>query len=135
MDYVIGIVLALVVVGSMTLLGFDRDRAFYPTVMIVIAAYYILFAATTGSSSVLMAEIAAAIVFILLAVIGFKTSPWFVVVALAAHGIFDFFHYRIIDDPGVPSFWPGFCSAFDIVAAIYLAALVVSRGRSRLEPA
>ena len=131
MDYVTGIVLALVVFGSMTLLGFDRDRAFYPTIMIVIAAYYILFAATTGSASVMMAESIAAAVFILLAVVGFKTSPWFVVFALAAHGVFDLLHHRIIEDPGVPSFWPGFCSAFDLVAAAYLAALLLVRDKGR----
>jgi hypothetical protein len=31
--------------GLATVVGFDRERAFYPTVMIVIASYYVLFAA------------------------------------------------------------------------------------------
>mgnify|MGYP003294210410 CR=1 FL=1 len=48
--------------------GFDRDRAFYPTVMIVIASYYVLFAAMSGSvqtgviESVVMTLFAAAAV-------------------------------------------------------------------------
>ena len=48
MPYVIGIVLSAGVAGFARYVGFDRDRAFYPTVMIVIAAYYVLFAVMSG---------------------------------------------------------------------------------------
>jgi len=37
MEYLIGLVLSLAVAGSATLIGFDRERAFYSTVVIVIA--------------------------------------------------------------------------------------------------
>ena len=40
MPYVIGIVLSLGVALLARGVGFDRDRAFYPTVLIVIASYY-----------------------------------------------------------------------------------------------
>jgi len=39
MPYLAGIVLALTVSGFATLVGLDRDRAFYPTVLVVIASY------------------------------------------------------------------------------------------------
>lgn len=129
MEYVVGSVLALVVLGGLSLLGFDRDRAFYPTVTIVVATYYILFAALTGSSKVMLAELTVAVVFIVLAVLGFKKSPWILVAALAGHGAFDLVHHRLIVNPGVPDFWPGFCMAFDVVAAAYLAVLLVQRSR------
>ena len=45
MEYLVGVGLALVVAVFGTLVGFDRHRAFYPTVLIVIASYYGLFAA------------------------------------------------------------------------------------------
>jgi hypothetical protein len=128
MEYAVGSALALVVLGGLTLLGFDLDRAFYPTVTIDVA---ILFAALTGSATVMLAESAVAGVFILLAVIGFKKSQWFLVVALAGHGVFDLMHHLLIDNPGVPDFWPGFCMAFDVVAAAYLAVLLV---RCRQQP-
>ena len=67
--------------------------------------------------------------FIIAAVIGFKGNPWLVVVGLVAHGIFDFFHGHIIDNPGVPPWWPSFCSAYDVVAGGYLA-LILSRTRA-----
>ncbi len=40
MEYLIGLILAVVVAGLATVVGFDRDRAFYPTILIVIASYY-----------------------------------------------------------------------------------------------
>ena len=49
MPYVVGIVLSLGVAWFARSVGLDRDRAFYPTVLIVIAWYYVLFAAMSGS--------------------------------------------------------------------------------------
>jgi hypothetical protein len=42
MPYVVGIVLSLGVALLARRVGFDRDRSFYPTVLIVIASYYVL---------------------------------------------------------------------------------------------
>jgi hypothetical protein len=63
------------------------------------------------------------------ALIGFKGSLWLVVAALAAHGIQDLFHRELIDNPGVPVWWPAFCSAYDVVAAGYLSFLLLATGR------
>jgi hypothetical protein len=41
MEYLIGLILSLAVAGSAVAIGFDRERAFYPTVLIVIASYYV----------------------------------------------------------------------------------------------
>ncbi|MFL6446392.1 MAG: hypothetical protein ACJ746_01655 [Bryobacteraceae bacterium] len=49
MEYLVALILGLVVTGFATISGFDRDRAFYPTVLMVIASYYSLFA-VMGSS-------------------------------------------------------------------------------------
>jgi hypothetical protein len=129
MEYVIGILLALAVTGGATAIGFDRERVFYPTVLIVIAAYYVLFAAVGGSTAVVITESLAAGVFLLVAVIGFKTRLWLVAAALAGHGIFDAIHHLLIENPSVPHWWPGFCMAFDVTAGIYLAILLMVRSR------
>ena len=121
MAYVIGIVLALAVSTYATLLQLDRDRAFYPTVLIVIAAYYVLFAAMGGSGRVMIVELLVAAVFVVAASLGFRRSLWLVVVALAAHGVQDFFHARLVANPGVPAWWPAFCGSYDVAAAGYLA--------------
>jgi len=124
---VVGFVLALGVGGMCTLCGLDRDRALYPAVMIVIAMYYVLFALIGGSTQVLIVESAVAIGFVGLALVGFRFTLWLVVVALAAHGVFDWVHPHIYANRGVPAWWPSFCIAYDVVAAAYLAWLLASK--------
>ena len=89
MPYVIGIVLSMGVALFARYVGFDRDRAFYPTVMIVVALYYVLFAAMSGSVQTVVLESVVMTVFAIAAVVGFKSSAWIVVAALAGHGVFD----------------------------------------------
>jgi hypothetical protein len=121
MSFLIGITLATGVAVFARRTGLDRDRAYYPTVMIVIAVLYILFAAIDGSTSILLFEIPFAAGFIALSLAGFRRSLWFVVAALAAHGVYDIFHPHLVHNRGVPVFWPHFCSAYDIAAAAILA--------------
>jgi hypothetical protein len=122
----VGVILALAAGVLGTIVGLDRDRAFYPTVMIVIGALYSLFAAMGASSRVLVLEALAGTVFVAAAVVGFKSSLWIVAAALAAHGVFDLVHGKVIADPGVPVWWPPFCLAYDVTAAGYLARLLWS---------
>ncbi len=88
MEYLIGLVLSLVVAGLAIIVGFDRDRSFYPTVLIVIASYYVLFAVMGASGRTLVIEILAASGFLLFAILGFKTNLWLVVAAIVGHGVF-----------------------------------------------
>jgi hypothetical protein len=124
MAFIVGVLLAIAVGLFATSLGLDRDRAFYPTVMIVIAVLYILFAAMGASPDVLLRECMFASAFIFVAAVGFKTSLWWVVAALAAHGTFDFTHEVFVTNPGVPAWWPAFCATYDVTAAAYLACLI-----------
>lgn len=130
----VGAILALALSAFATIVGLDRDRAFYATVMIVIALLYDLFAAIGGSTRALLLESAVGLSFIGVAVLGFKRDLWWVAGALAAHGIFDVFHGGLIANPGVPAWWPAFCGAYDLVAAAYLAVLLRT-GRRRAGPA
>jgi hypothetical protein len=130
MGYAIGISLATVVAGFGRWSGFDRDRAFYPTLLVVIAGYYVLFAAMSGSGHALVAESLAMVVFAALAVAGFRFSSWLVVAGLAGHGVFDALHGHVVANPGVPEWWPAFCLAFDVGAAGVLAISLVRSGRA-----
>ena len=76
MEYLVGLLLALAVAGFAGISGFGRDRAFYPTVLIIVAHYYVLFAAIGASGQTLAIEIAFASAFLLIAVLGFKRSFW-----------------------------------------------------------
>ena len=127
MEYLIGLVLSLVVAVFASSVCFDRDRVYYPVLLIVIATYYVLFASMGAPGRVVILESLIAAGFLLAAVIGFKSSLWIVVAALVGHGVFDFVHHRFIENPGVPPWWPGFCLAFDVAAGGFLAVLLVRR--------
>jgi len=53
-----------------------------------------------------------------------------VVIALAAHGVLDLPHDRVVYNPGVPSWWPEFCLTCDVAAGGYLVWMLKS-GRIR----
>jgi hypothetical protein len=125
MPGLIGIGLAVLVGLFAHLVGFDRDRAFYPVVLTVIASYYLLFAVMGGGD--LLAESAIFAAFATVAVIGFRTSMWIVVAGLAAHGAFDFVRHLVLEGRAVPLWWPDFCLAYDVTAAVGLSLLLVLR--------
>jgi hypothetical protein len=125
MPYVVGIVLSIGVAVFARSVGFDRDRAFYPTVMIVIASYYVLFAAMSGSVHTVLLESMVMTGFAIAAVVGFKSSAWIVVGALAGHGVFDAVHGEVLQNSGVPVWWPAFCLAYDLGAAASFAWLLL----------
>ncbi len=123
MAYLLGTLLALVVAVTARVTRFDRDRSFYPTLLIVIASYYLLFA-VMGSPSALIAELLFALFFAALAFTGAYISVWFIGAGLALHGVFDLFHAALLTNEGVPLWWPAFCFAVDVTLALWLAWLV-----------
>jgi hypothetical protein len=123
LPYVVGIVLSVGVALFAKWVGFDRDRAFYPTVLVVIASYYVLFAAMIGSIETVLLESIVLTLFVIAAVAGFKRSPWIIVGALAVHGVQDAVHGHIVANAGVPAWWPAWCLAYDVGAAGTLAWL------------
>jgi len=102
--------------------GFDRDRAYYPTILIVVASYYALFAILGGSTRALIIETLVGAIFLVIAVLGFKGSLWLVVFGLIGHGVMDiFFHHHLVLNPGMPPWWPWFCMAIDVALGAILA--------------
>jgi len=53
--------------------------------------------------------------FLALALLGFKRNMRLVAAAIASHGVFDFVHHSLIDNPSVPVWWPGFCATVDLI--------------------
>lgn len=127
MGYALGVALALALGLFAGAVGFDKERSFYPVVLIVIANLYVLFAATAESTSAIGMETLPALLFVAAAAVGFKKSLWIVVGGLTIHGVFDLIHHGIISNPGVPAWWPSFCFAYDLTAATYLGILIRAR--------
>ena len=126
----IGSGLALAVAAFARVFGLDRDRAFYPVVLIVVASYYVLFAVMAGGDD-LAAEFAAFAMFAAAAIAGFRLSLWIAAAGLAAHGVFDFLRVGLIEGRGVPTWWPDFCFAYDVVAGAVLATMLFAERRRR----
>lgn len=131
MPYLIGIVLSLGVAVLAKGVGFDRDRAFYPAVLIVVASYSVLFAVIGGSPGVLVKELLIMAGFTVVAVAGFKSSLWLVAIGLFGHGVFDAVHGEMFANPGMPAWWPPFCMAYDVGAAVLMAVFVNLRTPAR----
>ena len=124
MALLVGALLAIAVGVLATGVGLDRDRAFYPVVMIVIASYYALFAVMGASTHSLVLESLVGAAFLGAAATGFRRTLWIVVLALAAHGVYDLTHGAFIANAGVPVWWPHFCLTYDLTAAAYLTWLL-----------
>ena len=80
-----------------------------------------------GAPGDLATELLIYLPFAALAIVGFRTTMWLVVAGLAGHGVLDLAYPALVAGRGVPSFWPMFCMAYDIVAAACLAALLILR--------
>jgi hypothetical protein len=128
MGYGIGSLLSVVVSVFARLVGLDRDRAFYSTVVIVVAHYYVLFAVMGGTTHALLVELGVMAAFVVVAVVGFKRNLWLIAAALVGHGVLDIFHAGLVTNAGVPEYWPAFCMAYDVGAGRILAGLLV-RGK------
>ena len=133
LDILWGLGLGLGGAGLAHIRGFDRDRSYYPTLMIVIASIYVLFAVMAVPPAALWPEVIAAMGFIALAIAGHRWSLWLVVAALVGHGVFDLVHPRIIANAAVPTWYPAFCGAADLVLSAGLA-VVILRGRLSAKP-
>jgi hypothetical protein len=132
LPYVVGVVLSIGVALFARWVGFDRDRAFYPTVLVVVASYYVLFAVMSGSVETVLLESIIMALFAVAAVAGFKTSAWIVVAGLAGHGAMDAVHGLILQNAGVPAWWPAWCFSYDVGAAAALAWILMRADSSRL---
>ncbi len=116
----LGVGLALVMIVGARLVGFERDRSFYPTVLIVIALLYMLFAAMASQASFVV-EAAVAAGFVAMAILGYRRSAWWLVAGYLLHAGWDAAHDLVVINDGIPPQWPGFCFGFDAVVAVYLA--------------
>lgn len=114
----VGAILAAMVGLFAHLVGYDRDRSFYATVLTVVGSMYVLFTVMSGGGHTLVTEIAIFAVFAAMAAIGFRTSLWVVAAGLALHGVFDFFRHSFLAGYGAPVWWPAFCGSYDVVAAL-----------------
>lgn len=78
-------------------------------------------------------EVLGTTIFVALAVLGLKRSPWFLAIGIVAHGLaWDTWHYR--NSAYIPDWYATACLAVDLAFATYVAARVPAYQRaSRIE--
>lgn len=124
---VVGVLLGIGIAALAKVTRFDQDRSFYFTVLVVIASYYVLFAVMGGSGHALIWELVVAAVFSTVAIVGALFFPTLVGMGIVTHGLFDFVHDGIVENPGVPIWWPSFCGSIDVVLGLWVNILARSR--------
>jgi len=124
---VVGVLLAAGIAALAKFTRFDDYRSFYPTVLVIIASYYVLFAVLGGSNHALVWELVIAVAFSTVAIIGAFFSPTLVGIGILTHGLFDLAHDVIIQNPGVPTWWPSFCGSLAALLGLWMISLTRSR--------
>lgn len=82
-----------------------------------------LFAVLDGSRHALVWELVIAIVFSTVAILGALFFPTLVGIGIVAHGVFDLVHDSIIENAGVPTWWPNFCASIDVLLGFWVVVL------------
>lgn len=126
---VVGVLLAVGIATLAKFTRFDEDRSFYSTVLIIIASYYVLFAVLGGSGHALVWELILVVAFSTIAIIGALFFPTLVGTGIVAHGLFDIVHDILIENSGVPTWWPTFCASVDVSLGIWVIILSLNRSR------
>ena len=129
MPVVVGALLAVGIAALAKFTRFDEDRSFYSTVLVIIASYYVLFAVLSGSGGALVWELVIAVSFSTVAIIGALFFPMLVGTGIVAHGLFDIVHDVLIENSGVPAWWPSFCASIDVLLGIWV--IILTRNRFR----
>ncbi|HKY73203.1 MAG TPA: DUF6010 family protein [Nitrospira sp.] len=124
---VVGVLLAIAIAALAKFTRFDEDRSFYSTVLVIIASYYVLFAVLGGSGHALIWELVIAVAFSIVAIVGALLLPTLVGIGIVAHGFFDLVHDGIIENSGVPTWWPSFCGSIDVLLGLWVITLARSR--------
>ena len=90
--------------------------------------FYMLFALTVGDFGAMALEFAYGLPFFILGGLcftrGFKASGVVVVGLWGLHAAYDVYHHMLVDNAGVPFWYPALCLGFDMMMVIYLARLV-----------
>lgn len=119
------VTILLWITRSLGLRGVNFERYLLAAFLAYMALVYVMryLFVSTRASHWLWIEILSVIVFVALAVLGLKLSPWFLAVGIALHGLaWDSWHYR--NSTYMPDWYIFACLLVDVTLAAYVAARV-----------
>ncbi len=109
---------------------FERNllAGFLVLMPLVYVARY-LFAATGGANYWFWVEVLGTAIFVALAVLGVKRSPWFLAIGMVLHGLaWDAWHYR--NSAYIPDWYVIACLAVDLSMGAYMVSRVPAYQRA-----
>jgi len=122
--------------GGLRAVSLERSllAGFLVAMPLVYVARY-LFASSGRAANWLWIEVLGTTIFVALAVLGMKRSPWFLAIGMVAHGLgWDMWHYR--SSTYIPDWYVMACLAVDLTFGAHVAARVPAYQRaSRTETA
>jgi hypothetical protein len=104
---------------------FERNllAAFLVGMPLVYVARFLLASTGRAANYWLWAEVLGTTIFVALAVLGVKRSPWFLAIGMVLHGLaWDTWHYR--NSTYIPNWYAIACLAVDLAFGAYVAARV-----------
>ncbi len=120
MDYLGGAVAAACVCAFGTLVGYDRDRAYYPMVLALLTMVSTAVAAADTSLGSVARDLGVFAAFLAVAVLGYRTSLWLVIAGFLAHAAIATARASALIDVGGPAWWTASSFSFDLVVGVYL---------------
>jgi hypothetical protein len=129
----IGVVIAVIVVLLIKTWGLEETKWAYPVLLAEFPVNYWIFAIYGSDSAALLNELLVGLAFFAVAYIAYKFKSIVTLLLLAAgyvmHAAYDFYHYLLFVNTGVPSWWPEFCASIDVLVGAYIAYLAFSSTR------
>jgi hypothetical protein len=110
---------------------FERNllAGFLVAMPLVYVARYLFASTSAAANHWLCVEVLGAVIFIALAVLGVKRSPWFLAIGMVLHGLaWDAWHYR--NSNYIPDWYVIACLAVDLAVGAYVAARVPAYQRA-----
>ncbi len=115
MEFIAALIVTGSILGAGFLLGYNRDRSYYSTILIVIALIYVLFGFMEGEPRRIIVEAVIALLFIVAAIIGERLTHMITGLFIILHGIYDVFHPQLLPGEAVPTWYPLFCLYVDLM--------------------
>ena len=120
-ELTLGILAAIITIGFIRRKGARSERNGYATLLVVMALVYVAFPLGTQDLAWMLTESAGLAGFIVIAILGRKLSPWFLVVGMLAHVLWDIAHHANDQTAFVPQWYAVACLGYDLLVAGYIA--------------
>ena len=123
---VLGYAFTLVLILRLRWRGIQGSRIEWNWLLLFLAGMPVIYLANWlrfgGDAAWLWIELGGALLYWMLVLLALVRSPWFLVVGIAAHGLWDAWHYDLTDF--VPNWYVLGCFIIDVTLGIYAAGQV-----------